>query len=48
MKMKLNLLLKKEGAHDEDINCVSWHPSNNTLVSCSDDCKIKIWELEII
>ena len=32
-------------AHENDINCVSFHPKENFLASCSDDCLIKIWKL---
>lgn len=40
------MLLKKEKAHDMDINCVQWSPKNPRLIaSASDDGTIKIWEL---
>lgn len=40
------LLLKKEKAHNMDINCVQWCPKEpKLLASTSDDGTIKIWEL---
>ncbi|KAF2307624.1 hypothetical protein GH714_030347 [Hevea brasiliensis] len=40
------LLLKREKAHDMDINSVQWSPGENRLLaSASDDGTIKIWEL---
>ncbi|KAJ0246343.1 Protein CIA1 [Hirschfeldia incana] len=43
-----NLLLKKEKAHEMDINSVQWSPSkeNRLLASASDDGTVKIWQLE--
>lgn len=43
-----NLLLKKEKAHEMDINSVHWSPSkeNRLLASASDDGMVKIWQLE--
>ncbi len=32
-------------AHENDINCVAFHPKKNILASCSDDCLIKIWKI---
>ncbi|XP_050379332.1 protein CIA1 [Argentina anserina] len=41
-----NFLLKKEKAHNMDINSVQWSPGENRLLaSASDDGTIKIWEL---
>ncbi|XP_021908602.1 protein CIA1 [Carica papaya] len=41
-----NLLLKKDKAHDMDVNSVQWSPGvNRLLASASDDGTIKIWEL---
>ncbi|CAH8380928.1 unnamed protein product [Eruca vesicaria subsp. sativa] len=42
-----NLLLKKEKAHDMDVNSVQWSPSeeNRLLASASDDGMVKIWQL---
>ncbi|XVE75978.1 hypothetical protein DITRI_Ditri12bG0135600 [Diplodiscus trichospermus] len=43
------LLLKKEKAHDMDVNSVQWCPGEKRLVaSASDDGTIKIWELETL
>ncbi|PIA59059.1 hypothetical protein AQUCO_00400131v1 [Aquilegia coerulea] len=40
------LLLKKEKAHDMDVNSVQWSfKENRLLASASDDGTIKIWEL---
>ncbi|XP_057438132.1 protein CIA1 [Lotus japonicus] len=40
------LLLKKEKAHDMDINSVQWSPGEKPLLaSASDDGTIKVWEL---
>uniref|UniRef100_A0A5B6YYT4 Probable cytosolic iron-sulfur protein assembly protein CIAO1 homolog n=1 Tax=Davidia involucrata TaxID=16924 RepID=A0A5B6YYT4_DAVIN len=40
------LLLKKDKAHDMDINSVQWSSAENRLLaSASDDGTIKIWEL---
>ncbi|CAN1134108.1 Protein CIA1 [Linum perenne] len=41
-----SLLLKKEKAHDMDVNVVQWSPTENRmLASASDDGTIKMWEL---
>ncbi|XWS59495.1 hypothetical protein CRYUN_Cryun08bG0127100 [Craigia yunnanensis] len=43
------LLLKKEKAHDMDVNSVQWCPGEmRLLASASDDGMIKIWELETL
>lgn len=46
------LLLKKEKAHDMDVNCVQWSPMDfesgqkkRLLASASDDGTVKLWEL---
>nr|XP_010907936.2 protein CIA1 [Elaeis guineensis] len=40
------LLLKKEKAHDMDVNSVQWNPKEpKLLASAGDDGTIKIWEL---
>ncbi|KAB1222568.1 hypothetical protein CJ030_MR2G004950 [Morella rubra] len=40
------LLLKKEKAHDMDVNSVQWSPGEKRLLaSASDDGMIKIWEM---
>ncbi|XP_072971048.1 protein CIA1 [Typha angustifolia] len=40
------LLVKKEKAHDMDVNAVQWNPKEPwVLASASDDGTIKIWEL---
>ncbi|KAF8690580.1 hypothetical protein HU200_040947 [Digitaria exilis] len=41
------LILKKEKAHDMDINCVQWCPQDpRLLASASDDGTVKFWELK--
>nr|CAB3456204.1 unnamed protein product [Digitaria exilis] len=41
------LILKKEKAHDMDINCVRWCPQDpRLLASASDDGTVKLWELK--
>ena len=33
-------------AHDDDVNCVAWHPvERHTLASCSDDGTVKVWSV---
>ncbi|KAM0931165.1 hypothetical protein ACQ4PT_000505 [Festuca glaucescens] len=40
------LILKKEKAHDMDINSVRWCPQDpRVLASASDDGTVKLWEL---
>jgi WD40 repeat protein len=35
-----------EAAHDNDVNCVEWHPTERgTLASCSDDGTVKVWSV---
>lgn len=35
-----------EGAHDDDVNCVAWHPKEtNSIATCSDDGSVKIWSV---
>ena len=36
-----------EAAHDQDVNCVCWHPADlHCLASCSDDGTIKLWRYQ--
>lgn len=42
---KLKQIHNIRAAHDEDINCVSWHRDINVFASGSDDSFIKLWEL---
>lgn len=39
----LALLTTATKAHDNDVNCVKWHPSQNVLASCGDDGLVKLW-----
>ena len=39
---------KNENAHDDDVNCVIWHPKKNILASCADDNLIKLWTIKEI
>ncbi len=42
-----SLLCTKSQAHEQDINCVRWHPTDpNLLASASDDGKIKLWQFK--
>ncbi|XP_064395071.1 probable cytosolic iron-sulfur protein assembly protein CIAO1 homolog [Halichondria panicea] len=39
-----DLVWEQPKAHESDVNCVTWNPKNSSmLASCSDDCKVKIW-----
>ena len=40
-----NLVAKREKAHEQDVNSISWHPSENILASASDDGTVKLWKL---
>ena len=41
-----DLVCRKLNAHDQDVNSVSWHPADPTiLASCSDDGTIKLWNI---
>ncbi len=41
------IVVEVKGAHDEDINCVSWNPQSfDTFASCSDDGTLKIWKIK--
>jgi len=41
---KVRLLHHEVDAHDQDVNCVDWHPTTSgMLASCSDDSTIKLW-----
>jgi len=35
-------------AHTQDVNCVAWNPKiPGLLASCSDDCSIKLWKINV-
>lgn len=35
-----------EGAHEDDVNCVAWHPKEtHSIATCSDDGSVKIWSV---
>ncbi|CAD5125574.1 DgyrCDS13775 [Dimorphilus gyrociliatus] len=44
-ELVLNLQSNQIRAHDEDVNCVAWHPNEDLLASCSDDGSIKLWKI---
>lgn len=40
---------KLADAHDGDVNCVRWNPTahdSNLLLTCGDDCEVKIWRCD--
>eukprot|EP00743_Colponemidia_sp_Colp-15_P003696 GILK01003988.1.p1 GENE.GILK01003988.1~~GILK01003988.1.p1 ORF type:complete len:339 (+),score=47.11 GILK01003988.1:40-1017(+) len=41
-----DLAVHKESAHNSDVNCVCWHPTDGALLaSAADDNTVKIWRL---
>lgn len=40
-----HLVVKKEKAHDQDVNSICWHPNEDILASASDDGTVKLWRL---
>eukprot|EP00163_Fabomonas_tropica_P002747 TRINITY_DN1213_c0_g1_i2.p1 TRINITY_DN1213_c0_g1~~TRINITY_DN1213_c0_g1_i2.p1 ORF type:complete len:781 (-),score=171.53 TRINITY_DN1213_c0_g1_i2:58-2400(-) len=32
-------------AHDLNVYCIDFHPTFNAILSCGDDCTIKVWDL---
>lgn len=40
-----NLVANKEKAHKQDVNSISWHPTEHILASASDDGTVKLWRL---
>eukprot|EP01017_Pseudomicrothorax_dubius_P030800 TRINITY_DN3870_c0_g3_i1.p1 TRINITY_DN3870_c0_g3~~TRINITY_DN3870_c0_g3_i1.p1 ORF type:complete len:121 (+),score=19.73 TRINITY_DN3870_c0_g3_i1:65-427(+) len=42
---QLSCLENSKSAHDNDVNCVAFHPSENILASCGDDKAIKLWNV---
>lgn len=44
-KQQVKLLFHFKNAHEQDVNCIDWHPTvDGLLASCSDDSTIKIWQ----
>ncbi|XP_030854848.1 WD repeat-containing protein 43 [Strongylocentrotus purpuratus] len=43
--LKGDLHSKLDGGHDDTVNDVCWHPSDNTLYSCSEDRHIVEWDI---
>lgn len=40
-----SLVNSAERSHNQDVNCVTWNPTNHGLLaSCSDDGDIKLWK----
>ena len=49
-KVSIQILLThtQPMAHENDVNCVAFHPVNGLIMaSCSDDGKVKIWKVEL-
>ncbi len=43
----LELVATQLGAHEQDVNCVAWHPEDPTmLASAGDDAMVKLWTVE--
>ncbi|CAB4008272.1 probable cytosolic iron-sulfur assembly CIAO1 homolog [Paramuricea clavata] len=40
-----NLVAKREKAHEQDVNSISWHPTQSILASTSDDGTVKLWRV---
>ena len=41
----MKLIGKEKDAHDQyNVNCISANKNGNEIISCGDDCSIKIWE----
>jgi len=44
-----NILTSKASAHENDVNCLSFHPKNPLLLaSCSDDGFVKLWLVNML
>lgn len=45
-KDKMKLIGKKKDAHDQyNVNCISVNKNGNEIISCGDDCVIKVWNM---
>jgi len=44
----LEMVYCQPAAHDQDVNCVAWHPKlHNRLVTAGDDALVKVWTIEL-
>jgi len=45
---EFNIVAQKAMAHNNDVNCVIFHPLNGLLLaSCADDGLIKLWSVTL-
>ena len=45
--LRMERLIQHYYAHNDKINFISYHQSDNYIISGSDDSTIKIWDLKI-
>jgi cleavage stimulation factor subunit 1 len=44
---KTGELLKKFGAHTENVNCLATSSFDNGLITCANDNKVKYWNMVV-